>query len=369
MKFLLCIILFLVPFQSKVSKFTYKQVPKTIYSKFKPNMVDYQEITRSYPNAVSVVKYLPKKYLTNGSVDYTSFIQKAIDENSILKFPNFPILINSSGLTLKSNSVIIFDSNSRLILKSNNKPHYQMLRVYNCNNVKIYFANLTGDKDTHIGKAGEFGMGISIRGSKNINVYKSFIEKCWGDGIYIDDYSKEIQLEDIYVDNNRRNGISIVYGSNITITNLLASNTNGTAPMAGLDIEPDNNSQVVDNIVINNAITYNNANRGILIALMNLPGNSKRQVNININSHIDYYSKNGLAFYPGSMNKKWENLMGNIVINNSDWSKSTVNPIFIPEGKNFNNIKVDIRNKKGIDLNTQNKIKSTIKNTSNLLLR
>ncbi len=53
-----------------------------------------------------IEKALPVGYVKNGTVDYTSYIQTAINNNSNLVFPAFPILINDKGLNIGSNKVI-----------------------------------------------------------------------------------------------------------------------------------------------------------------------------------------------------------------------------------------------------------------------
>ncbi|MFZ4262396.1 right-handed parallel beta-helix repeat-containing protein [Sphingobacterium sp. HJSM2_6] len=344
--------------QGVCQPFVYKDVPDYLKKNVIPTEQEINNVILNYPKAVDAVNYLPKNYVIDGSVDYTKQIQNAINNNSQIILPNFPVLVNSKGLTLKSNSIVIFRKNSKILLRPTIENNYQILRVYNVNNIKIFFPNVIGDKDKHLSNKGEFGMGISIRGSNNVKIYKAQISSCWGDGLYIDDYSKKILIEGIHVDNNRRNGISIVYGSDIIVNNLLASNTFGTSPMAGIDIEPDNNTQVVNNITLNYPVTFNNGNRGILLALMNLPGPSKREVIINVNNHTDYFSKMGMAYYPGKNQKKWGNFSGRILINNPNWKNSLNTPFFIPNTELSNNLEILLNTNNGVDRNTMNKIKN-----------
>src|SRR5690606_19499049 len=114
-------------------------------------------------NYVDITKYLPKNHSKTGNVDYTQIIQKAFDENRNVKMPNFPILV--TGLRVSSNSNIYFQRKSKLILKSTAETHYMILAIIGVKNVNIYNAVLEGDYDRHLGKGGEWGYGIDIRGS------------------------------------------------------------------------------------------------------------------------------------------------------------------------------------------------------------
>ena len=74
--------------------------------------------------------YLPPNFSRRGDVDYTVYIQKGLDENRKVIFPDFPILINDAGLTIKSNSQIYFSKNSLVKLKASNKERYEIFRLH-----------------------------------------------------------------------------------------------------------------------------------------------------------------------------------------------------------------------------------------------
>lgn len=304
----------------------------------------------------SVVNYLPKKYVTDGSVDYTIYIQKAIDENTNLIFPNFPIMINDNGLNLKSNTNIYFQEKSSVVMKPSSKTKFSIFYLKNVNNINIYNPTLIGDRTTHLETKGEWGMGISIYGSTNINIYNVNIKDTWGDGIYInaqkEKQSNNVLVKNGQIDNARRNGISIISGKNITIDNLLVSNTNGTKPASGIDIEPNHPTNILDNITLKDIKTFNNQNEGILLVLTRIGNpNFNKKVTINITNHIDEGSNYAMRFGSG-FRKNDKPLTGEIKIENSKWSnyrndgiiKITGNLNSLPK-VSFKNIKVE---KKGI---------------------
>lgn len=215
-----------------------------------------------YSDMINVVDYLPRKYVKDGSIDYTKYVQKVLDKHSNIRFPNFPIQI--SNLTLKSNSVLEFDINGSLIIKPTYSSFYAGLLIDQVDNVKIYNLNIKGDRIKHLGKGGEHGFGVEIKNATNVIIDGFTISECWGDGIIIDDRpEKKRRTNNITVTNgvldfNRRDGISVISGDNITLSNLSIYNTMGTNPMAGIMIEPNHSANTLGKIVINNVVFDNN---------------------------------------------------------------------------------------------------------------
>ncbi|MCH5598729.1 right-handed parallel beta-helix repeat-containing protein [Niabella ginsengisoli] len=249
-------------------------VPKNIPANLIPPKIKFNISSTFF----DLTNLLPKNYVTDGSVNYTVQLQTGIDKYQNVKLPNFPVKINDIGLSLRSNSNLLFQNNSKLILAPSNKESYEILRLHNIENVNIYNPQIIGDKDNHIGNLGQWGMGISIKSSNNIKVYNAYISKCWGDGIYIGRlretktqkyalYSSDIYITNSLIDNNRRDGVSIISGVGISIQNSTISNTLGVSPKAGLDIEPNSAIEFCRDIKIENLITFNNSGSGIILAL------------------------------------------------------------------------------------------------------
>jgi len=311
--------------QNSKSDFAYKKVKKNLV--YKVNI----EKNVNQIKFIDLKSYLPSNYVQNGSVDYTSYIQKGIDENKFVKMPNFPILISEKGLSLKSNSVIYFNLKSKLIIAVNSLPKYQILDLKNVENVKIYNPRLVGDRIKHTGTTGEWGMGINIISSSNIVIYNPEITNCWGDGIYVSGTSTN-ESQDIYIkggllDNNRRNGISIISGKNINVSNIYISNTNGTLPMAGIDVEPNENGNTLEKINLSKITTFNNGDAGIAIILLNMIGKKYHEVDVNIDSHYDTFSKYALIMGGSKTGYKYPEdikpLGGTVNITNSQWNDNS----------------------------------------------
>lgn len=121
----------------------------------------------------------------------------------------------------------------------------------------------------------EWRMGLSLRGCKNVLVEGLRIESSGGDGIYIDGgggrrFSEDIIVRDVTCDDNHRQGMSVISAKNLLIENCVFSNTWGTAPGAGLDLEPDGDDQSLEEIFVSNCLFENNEGHEILVYPKNL---------------------------------------------------------------------------------------------------
>ncbi|WP_185960008.1 right-handed parallel beta-helix repeat-containing protein [Planococcus soli] len=247
----------------------------------------------------------------------TDAIQKAIDFQSdhgggVVILSKGVYLIDSvKSLILKDNITLKFKKGAILQAIPNKADNYEVVRIKDVKNVTLTGdVNIKGDRLNHIGKTGEWGFGISITGSENIKVENAEISNCWGDGIYIGSteikgYSNQINISDVTLINNRRQGISIISAKNLEISNANILNTNGTAPESGIDLEPNFSTEYLENIKITNLKTENNSGYGLQIYLKNLRGS------INPVS-IEIVTSNNLpdGFYVG----EYEGIEGKILI-------------------------------------------------------
>lgn len=288
-KSLLIYILISISFHSNGQidmEFVYKEIPEGfIFETFNPEVIKEN-------NGINGIS---KK---NSVKENTALLQVYINENKIIVLPDMPIIISVEGLTIPANRKLIFQKNTTLQIEDNDLAEYQLLRVHDVSNVQILNARLLGDRQGHFGTTGEWGHGISIRGSSNIYIIHFHISDFWGDGIYIgrmgDTPSTNINIKNGICDNNRRNGISLTSGKGIAILNTTVSNSNGTLPMYGVDIEPNTNIDYIENVKISKLRSFNNQEGGLLISLNKLKGNDNKNVSIIINDFIDRDSSIGL---------------------------------------------------------------------------
>jgi len=112
---------------------------------------------------------------------------------------------------------------------------------------------IIGDKHTHTGNEGEWGMGINLKGAINTTISGLTIKDCWGDCIYVGGNSKNVLIECCKLDHGRRQGISITKAKGVTIRNCVITNVSGTNPQYAIDVEP-NRRDSIDNILIEKVI-------------------------------------------------------------------------------------------------------------------
>jgi hypothetical protein len=144
--------------------------------------------------------------------------------------------------------------------------------------IKGYGATLRMRKTDYMAppyKKAEWRMGLSLRGCSNVLVEGLRIESSGGDGIYIDGggkrrFCEDVVIRDVTCDDNHRQGISVISAQNLLIENCVFSNTWGTAPGAGLDLEPDGEDQSLVDIVVRNCLFENNEGHEILVYPKNL---------------------------------------------------------------------------------------------------
>lgn len=280
------------------------------------------KVIRNKYKFIDATDYLPKGFVKDGTKDYTSFIQLALNSTKFLLMPDFPVLINDKGLDIQSDQIILFQHNSKLKLEASSKTNYEILRIKNKRNIKIYSPVIEGDRDIHLTNIGEWGMGISIVSSSNILIVDLHVSKCWGDGIYIGQDSQinnNIVLKYGVVDNNRRNGISVISVNGLDISNFVVSNSNGTNPQAGLDFEPNSIKEDLKSINISDSYFFNNKRFGIIVNTSQLI-NSAKTIDLILNNVKVSNSETGFAYV--SSQKKVKNnsliLKGEVNFINAD---------------------------------------------------
>lgn len=283
------------------SQHQYKSVDKFVESKFKKNIIKDQE---------NVSKYLPKGYVKDGTVDYSDFLQKAIEENKEIIFPNFPIRIDR-GLYIPSNKVITFNEQSKIIFRGTVKSEKDdILIIKKAVNVKLFNIKIDGGRDYSKDFKGEWNAGISILNSHSILIDNFEIVNTLGDGIFIGSndglYSSSIVVKNGLIDNVRRNGISVTSVDGLDINNIIIANVNGTTPECGIDIEPSLNSEILNNIKISKIESFNNKYGALAINLSNFNSDNlkTKNVGIEIEDFKDQGSGNFVILSLNPLNKK-----------------------------------------------------------------
>ena len=251
-------------------------------------------------------------------VDSTEALQAAINSGAskvIVEDMGSPWIVDK--IQLESNQEVFFEKGVVVIAKKGSfkgkgdclfnaiLKENIILNGYGAT-LKMHKADYTGDGY----EKAEWRHVLTIRSCSNIKVYGLTLAESGGDGIYLGVSkagvtNKDIHIKDVICDANHRQGISVITARNLLIENCVLKNTSGTAPMAGIDFEPNRADEELVNCVMRNCITENNAGDGYEFYLRNLNGNST-DVSIRLencrsigdNSFVRYVINNGSGDVP-----------------------------------------------------------------------
>ena len=118
---------------------------------------------------------------------------------------------------------------------------------------------------------------ICVRDSANVRIWGLKILNGGGDGVYLGGgRSKEpnpaigcrdIRLEDLHIDTNVRQGLSVTFCDGLTVERCSFLNTRGLPPMAGIDFEPNSGYNRIRRIVVRDCAFSGNHGQGVTLAL------------------------------------------------------------------------------------------------------
>ncbi len=225
---------------------------------------------------------------------FTSNVDTLIVDLQAGNWVSGPLIFNNTV----NDKVVIFEKGVKIIALSGAYDAYLydgLLNFTNCSNVllKGYGATLQMNKQEYINlnDGSEWRHVISLSGCHNFKIYGFELLDSGGDGIEISGIwqqpvpSTNIHIKNCKIDNNYRQGISITSAENVLIEHCLITNTNGTPPAYGIDIEPDEAYDKLNNIEIQHCRITGNEGGGILISLWQL-NQTTEPISINI---IDTY--------------------------------------------------------------------------------
>jgi hypothetical protein len=197
---------------------------------------------------------------------------------------------------------------------------------------------------------------LDIEGASNVTISGISCNQSGGDGIYVADGaagpSQNVTISNSVFDQNFRQGFSLISGVHIFVSNCYFTNTSGTAPEAGIDIEPNTPNNTVADVHITNNFSTGNAGAGLLISLEELNGSSP-SVDVSVSNYQS--ASNQLSGYELINNDVSPNVQGNILIQNSsstnDGSYGAVGHGFDADGPTvvFQNLSINDPHKNGPD--------------------
>lgn len=177
----------------------------------------------------------------NAFCDIIALSNAKVKNKIIIEEGEYQVTISEpwqSCVTLNSNTELIF--NGIIRLTPNDFPGYKIINVKG-DNIKIKgTGSIIGDRATHTGNNGEWGMGINIDYSTNVKISGISVESCWGDCVYVGNAERVI-IQDCILMDSRRQGISVTAANNVKIKKCSISGIKGTAPEFAIDVEPNKN--------------------------------------------------------------------------------------------------------------------------------
>lgn len=217
------------------------------------------------------------------TTDSTVFLQKAINSGArkvIIPKTDTPWI--SGPLRLRSNQEIFFEEGA--VLRANDtafrKIRCSLLNLDGLENVVIsgYGARIEMNGRRYSIPPfyrGEFRHIIRMIESKNVKVFGITVSDSGGDGIIIGGggkkhFSEDIYLKDLKCIRNFRQGLSVISVKNLVVENCLFAETAGTPPSAGVDLEPEDDAQCLENVVFRNCTMRNNQGSGFMIYALKL---------------------------------------------------------------------------------------------------
>jgi hypothetical protein len=298
------------------------------------NILDYgaSESATGAVNTAAIQAAVDAAYAAGGGVVYIPYGQ----------YPVATVTTNpASGsaavaVVLKDNINVNFADGAELVLaNTGNTQSYAVFLVADAEYVSVTGKGfITGDWTTHTGSLGEGGMCLWLAGAQWFKSSGMTYRQGWGDGILIsrsyasggNTASEYVFLENVICESNRRQGISLISGNHVVMNDCELRGTGykpgggfGTAPMAGIDIEPDDVADWVRDITINNLITSSNVGAGIRIDL-NAVALTDNLYQMTVNNHKDFDSGYGFVYsgQPGATR-------GYLVVNNPVWVNNQAN--------------------------------------------
>jgi polygalacturonase len=218
----------------------------------------------------------------NGTSDDTDALQRAIDalpdEGGTVEVPAGTYLIDPTRRpSLRNRMHLRLAPDAQLKAKPNAEERAYVLMAALVSDVEISGGRILGERDAHLGSTGEWGHGIALYGAKRVTVRDIHISRCWGDGISIGGKrvnpkdkgeapapSEDVVLANVTCTGNRRQGLSIGHSRDVRVYDCEFSDTAGTKPECGIDMEPDA-ARDVERVLVENCRIRGNAGSGIQV--------------------------------------------------------------------------------------------------------
>lgn len=155
-------------------------------------------------------------------------------------------------------------------------PYEKLIRILDVSDVRIIGNGAVLRMNKAAYTTGEHAHIFDISGASNVTIEQIHANDSGGDGFYIGAYQSvqtfchNIVIVNCRADNNRRQGMSVISVDGLLVDNCRFTNTIGTAPQAGVDIEPNHPGDRLRNIRFVNCVAEGNKARGFMTMIKKL---------------------------------------------------------------------------------------------------
>ncbi|HOY58395.1 MAG TPA: nucleoside hydrolase [Verrucomicrobiota bacterium] len=139
----------------------------------------------------------------------------------------------------------------------------------------------------------EWRHGLAIFGCRNVLIQDLTIEQTGGDGIYLGAAAgpipnRQVTIRRVDCNANHRQGISVISAQDLLIEDCRLRHTEGTAPQAGIDFEPNHPADSLVRCVMRRCTAEDNAGTGFQVCPQYMNGTSSP-----ISIHLDQCTSRG----------------------------------------------------------------------------
>jgi hypothetical protein len=230
-------------------------------------------------NTVSLLKFGNAGFGGDDTSVFQAALNSTAGNGQVLEIPAGSY--NISPISFPSNSKMQVDSGVTVSANSGFGSGDRMLNI-NSSNVTITGAGASASvfqapkaRAASQGDGSEYRHCLAIQGASNVTVTGISCNQSGGDGLYVS-AATNVAVSNSTFDGNYRNGASVIGQLNhINISGNRFTNTNGTLPQAGVDIEPNNPADFVLDVNFADNVTSNNAGDGFAVSLWTLDSSSQ----------------------------------------------------------------------------------------------
>lgn len=271
-------------------------------------------------------------YKNDARAQLQAFINGCVSASAVCVISQqYGMLLGSGNICLdipsNGNTRIIFAPGAALRLGPHSAPDYSMIYLGG-SGYFIEGAVLDGAKEINGmppgGADNEFGMGFNLDEASNVTLVRPCVLNTWGDGYYIggSTYCSNVTMYQPKSSGVRRNGMSVIGVSGMELYSPTFSFTQDTNPKAGIDFEPNSNSNRVRAANIYGMTTIGN-NLGLEIAIGGLVGATAQQVSIGVYGWVDVRSRD-TALNRYGLSKSGHSISGTVSIHNVTYIKPNI---------------------------------------------